>query len=50
MFKQSPYSTPSYAPEPTGITRWMRTAFIWQCFRFVAINIKMIKLMARSHH
>ncbi len=50
MSHQAPYSTPSYAPEPTGLTRWMRTSLPWQCFRFLAINVKMLKLMASSHH
>jgi hypothetical protein len=28
----------------------MRTCIIWQLYRFVAINYKMIKLLAKSHH
>ena len=47
---KEPYQQAYYPPKPTGFTCYMRTSFIWQCFRFVAINVKMIKLMARSHH
>jgi hypothetical protein len=47
---KEPYQQAYYPPKPTGFTCYMRTSFIWQCFRFVAINIKMLKLLARSSH
>ncbi len=45
-----PYTPASYVAEPTGLTRRMRTAVLWQCVRFAILNIKMLRLMARSHH
>ena len=50
IVNKEPYQQAYYPPRPTGFTRYMRTSFIWQCWRFVVINVKMIQLMARSHH
>jgi hypothetical protein len=47
---KEPYQQAYYPPVPTPFTRNMRTSFLWQCWRFVVINIKMLKLLARSHH
>ncbi|WP_165873541.1 hypothetical protein [Parasulfuritortus cantonensis] len=47
---KEPYQQAYYAPTPTGFTRYMRTSFLWQVYRFIAINVKMLKLMARSHN
>ncbi|MDD5393903.1 MAG: hypothetical protein PHE17_12865 [Thiothrix sp.] len=47
---KEPYQQAYYPPVPTGITRYMRTSIIWQLYRFVIINLKMLKLMAKSHH
>lgn len=47
---REPYQQAYYPPSPMGITRFMRTCFLWQIVRFVAINLKMLKLMAKSNH
>lgn len=47
---KEPYQQAYYPPAPTGFTRAMRTSFIWQVFRFLVLNIKILKLMSRSHH
>lgn len=46
---REPYQQAYYAPAPTGFTRFMRTFLIWQIYRFFVINIKMLKLIVRSH-
>lgn len=47
---KEPYQQAYYPPVPTGITRYLRTSVAWQLFRFVVINLKMLKLMSRAHH
>ncbi|MEN9502344.1 MAG: hypothetical protein RI964_1629 [Pseudomonadota bacterium] len=47
---KEPYQQAYYPPTPTAITRYMRTSILWQLYRFVVINLKMLKLMTRSHH
>lgn len=47
---REPYQQAYYPPTPTGFTRAMRTSLIWQTVRFIVINLKMLKLMAKSHH
>ncbi len=47
---REPYQQAYYPPKPTGLTRFMRTCLIWQFYRFVVINFKMLKLIAKSHH
>ncbi len=34
---------------PGGFARFMRTCVIWQFIRFVAINIKMLVVVRKSH-
>ena len=34
---------------PTPATRWMRTFLPWQLIRFAVINLKMIRIIWRSH-
>jgi hypothetical protein len=34
---------------PTSTTRWMRTFLPWQLVRFVMINLKMFRIIWRSH-
>lgn len=46
---KEPYQQAYYPPKPTAFTCGMRTSVVWQCWRFVIINIKMLKLLARSH-
>ena len=38
-----------YATTPTRWTMFLRTFVPWQMIRFVAINLKMVRLIARSH-
>ena len=47
---KEPYQQAYYPPVPTGITRYLRTSVVLQLYRFVIINLKMMKLMTRSHH
>lgn len=47
---KEPYQQAYYPPAPTGFTRFMRTCVLWQIWRFIVINVKMLKLMAGSHH
>jgi len=47
---KEPYQQAYYPPAPTGFTRYMRTSLIWQSIRFIVINLKMLKLMSKSHH
>ena len=46
---KEPYQQAYYPPAPTGFTRFMRTCVLWQVWRFIVINVKMLKLMAKSH-
>lgn len=34
---------------PGPFAKWMRTCVIWQAIRFVAINIKMLVVVGKSH-
>ena len=47
---REPYQQAYYPPAPTGFTRFMRTCLLWQAVRFMVINLKMLKLMSKSHH
>lgn len=47
---KEPYQQAYYPPRPTGFTTYMRRSLPWQFIRFIVINLKMIKLMANSHH
>lgn len=38
-----------YATTPTRWTVFLRTLVPWQMIRFLAINLKMVRLIARSH-
>jgi hypothetical protein len=39
-----------YATKPTRFTVFMRTFLPWQLWRFVRINLGMLRIIARSHH
>jgi hypothetical protein len=39
----------SYVTRPTHRTLFLRTFVPWQLWRFVAINVKMIGIIRRSH-
>ncbi|MGC8808304.1 MAG: hypothetical protein ACP5GF_13655 [Thiomonas sp.] len=45
-----PYQQAYYPPKPTGFTRWLRVSLLWQGIRFLVINLKMLRLLAKSHH
>jgi len=34
---------------PSAFTRKMRTCVIWQFIRFIALNIKMLVVVSKSH-
>jgi len=46
---KEPYQQAYYPPVPTGLTRAMRNNIVWQIVRFFVINMKMLKLMRKSH-
>jgi hypothetical protein len=48
MTLRKPYEQSYYPPVPTKFTKSMRTNLIWQFIRFIAINIKMLR-MVRKH-
>ena len=39
-----------FATKPTAFTRFMRTFIPWQIVRFAIINLRMLRIIARSHH
>jgi hypothetical protein len=45
----TPYSDASYIPVATARTRAMRTFLPWQFLRFLAINLRMLRMIAKSH-
>lgn len=45
----SPYEQGYFPPVPTGFTKFIRTCVVWQFMRFIIINIKMMKVVAKSH-
>jgi hypothetical protein len=46
--ERKPYEQNYYPPVPTSFTKGMRTNLIWQFFRFLVINFKMLR-MVRKH-
>jgi hypothetical protein len=38
-----------YATKPTGLTVFLRTFLPWQVIRFAVINLKMLRIIRRSH-
>ncbi|MEZ6104897.1 MAG: hypothetical protein R3B96_01980 [Pirellulaceae bacterium] len=46
---QKPYEQAYYPPVPTWFTRYRRTSLVWQFFRFIVINLKMMVLLRKSH-
>ncbi len=48
MELRKPFEQSYYPPLPTRFTRAMRTNLLWQFFRFIVINVKMLR-MARKH-
>jgi hypothetical protein len=46
---REPYQQAYYPPSPSAFTCHMRKSLIWQLFRFLVINLKILVLMTRSH-
>jgi hypothetical protein len=44
-----PYSREFFVPRPAAFTLFFRTFVPWQLVRFVAVNIKMIRMIGKSH-
>ena len=49
-FDQNRLGQAFFATQPTPLTRFLRTFLPWQLWRFVAINLKMIRIIRKSHH
>jgi hypothetical protein len=43
------YSNNFTTMTPGPVAKWMRTCVIFQFFRFIAINIKMLVVVKKSH-
>jgi hypothetical protein len=39
-----------YATKPTRWTVFLRTFLPWQVWRFVRLNVRMVRVIGRSHH
>lgn len=48
MNTRKPYEQTYYPPVPTGVTKFFRTNLLWQFFRFLVLNVKMLR-MVRKH-
>ncbi len=47
----SPYDNKTYGTMiPGPFQRFLRTCKIWQFIRFIIINLKMLRVVAKSHH
>jgi hypothetical protein len=44
-----PYEPSFEAMVPTPFVKFMRTCLIWQLFRFMVINVKMLIVVQKSH-
>ena len=44
-----PYEAGSFASVPTGWTRFLRTFIPWQLIRFAALNLRMVRMISKSH-
>ncbi len=44
-----PYDQNFTTMVPTGFVKFMRTCIIWQFFRFIVINLKMLVVVSKSH-
>jgi len=45
-----PYSPQSGTVIPSGLVKFFRTNVLYQFIRFLVINIRMTKLILKSHH
>ncbi len=44
------YKDESYPPIPTKFTLWLRRNILVQLFRFIVINIKVMRIIVGGHH
>lgn len=38
-----------YPPIPTGTTKWIRTSFFIQLFKFFKLNLKIMLIVVKGH-
>ncbi|MEN8222061.1 MAG: hypothetical protein ABFR36_02275 [Acidobacteriota bacterium] len=43
------YSEDSYPPMPTAMTRFWRKFIPWQIFRFIVLNLKVLRIVVGGH-
>ena len=43
------YTNFSYAPVPTKFTKFMRKCIVWQAWRWIVLNIKILRIVAFGH-
>lgn len=43
-----PYEQAYYPPMPTKLTLYSRTSLLWQLYRFIVLNYKMLKVVRKS--
>lgn len=48
MSVRKPFEQSYYPPVPTKFTKFLRTNFVYQLFRFLILNVKMLR-MVRKH-
>ncbi len=48
-FEQGRRAQGFFATKPTPFTKFLRTSILFQMVRFLVINIKMIKVIRKSH-
>lgn len=44
-----PYEREFYVPAPSRMTLFFRTFIVWQLLRFIAINLRMIRMISIGH-
>lgn len=44
-----PYSQTSFATEPTGWTKFIRTCILYQLVRFFVLNLKIMRIVVGGH-
>lgn len=50
MTNRKPYQQAYYPPMPTRATCFWRTNVLYQAWRFLMINLKMVRVISKSHH
>lgn len=43
------YEQAYFPPKPNKFTKFMRTCVLWQIVRFIIINLKMLRVISKSH-